>query len=114
MDAITCRVLVASNGVMCVNADGTHFTIAASIGREEMPTVGLGLGLAVMVVFAPFRDPKNERADCEEEKIRIKEKLTSRRSCYQRPGLQVIEQMWSSLGDDSFVGFSLATYATKE
>jgi hypothetical protein len=52
MDAITCRALVVSIGVMCVNEDGTHFTIAALIGREEMPML--------LVVCAPFR----EYSDC--------------------------------------------------
>jgi hypothetical protein len=52
MDAITCRAPVASNGVMCANDVGTHCTIAASIDREEMPTVVMGL----VVVYAPFRE----------------------------------------------------------
>jgi hypothetical protein len=55
MDAITCRALVASNGVMYVNDHGTHCTIAASIDLEEMPTVVVRL----VVVHAPFREYSN-------------------------------------------------------
>ena len=52
MDAITCRVRVASNGVMYVNDPGTDCTIAASIDREEMRTMVVRL----VVVYAPFRE----------------------------------------------------------
>jgi hypothetical protein len=55
MDAITCRTPVASNGVMYVNDPGTHCTIAASIYREEIPTV---------VVYAPFREYSDGIFDC--------------------------------------------------
>jgi hypothetical protein len=41
---------------MCVNNDGTHFTIAASMGGEEMPVVVAGL----VGLCAPFR----EYSDC--------------------------------------------------
>jgi hypothetical protein len=60
MDAITCRALVASNGVLYVDDPGTHCTIAASISREEIPAVVVRL----VVVYAPFREYSDGVFDC--------------------------------------------------
>jgi hypothetical protein len=60
MDAITCRVPVASNGVMYLNDPGTHYTLAASTGREERPAVVVRL----VVVYAPFREYSDGVFDC--------------------------------------------------
>jgi hypothetical protein len=51
MDAITCRALAVSIGVMCVKKDGTHFIIAASIGREVMPML-----VVVCALFLEYSD----------------------------------------------------------